>query len=138
MKTRGACYCGAIRYEAVLDENRIGICHCRDCQIFSGSAFRMATRVEIEDFAITGGTPKYFTKTADSGNRRRMAFCGDCGTHICSVPMNMDEPGAYVSLRVSSCDDFAKMKPAAEIWCDSRVSWVDPVDGALQFPKGPV
>ena len=61
MKTRGACYCGAIRYEAELDENRIGVCHCRDCQIFSGSAFRMATRVEFDDFTITGGTPKYFT-----------------------------------------------------------------------------
>ena len=137
MKTRGACYCGAIRYEAELDENRVGICHCRDCQIFSGSAFRMATRVEIEDFVIVSGTPKYFIKTAESGNRRRMAFCGDCGTHICSVPLDMSEPGGYVSLRVSSCEDFASMKPAAEIWCDSRVSWVAPVEGAVQFPKGP-
>ena len=137
MKTTGACHCGAIHFEAEVDENRISICHCRDCQILSGSAFRTAARVEPSKFVITRGTPKFYDKIADSGATRRMAFCGDCGTHICSLPMNMDEPGGYISLRVSSCEDFARMKPAAEIWCDSRVSWVAPDEGAAQFPKGP-
>ncbi|MFZ3035567.1 MAG: GFA family protein [Parvibaculum sp.] len=137
MNTRGACYCGAIKYEAEFDETRVAICHCRDCQIFSGSAFRIATRVGPAKFTITSGAPKFYDKITDSGATRRMAFCGDCGTHICSMPLDMTEPGSFISLRVSSSQDFAKMNPVAEIWCDSRVSWLDLVKGATQFPKQP-
>jgi hypothetical protein len=41
MKILGGCFCGAVQYEADIDKNRIGVCHCRDCQKFSGSAFRL-------------------------------------------------------------------------------------------------
>ena len=40
MDITGQCFCGAIQYEATVNEQMVGICHCRDCQIFSGSAFR--------------------------------------------------------------------------------------------------
>jgi hypothetical protein len=137
MKTTGACHCGAIHYDADFDETRISICHCRDCQILSGSAFRTAARVDPAKFAFTRGTPKFYDKVADSGATRRMAFCGDCGTHICSLPSHPEEEGSFVSLRVSTSSDFSEMKLAGEIWCASRVSWLKPIKGAIQFPKQP-
>lgn len=137
MKTKGACHCGAIHYEADFDETRISICHCRDCQILSGSAFRTAARVEPAKFSITKGTLKLYDKIADSGATRRMAFCDTCGTHICSLPTDPTEPGSFVSLRVASSEDFSKMKLTGEIWCDSRVSWLNPIVGAAQIPKQP-
>lgn len=130
MHISGSCFCGLIAYEAELDESGIGICHCRDCQIFSGSAFRTSGIVSQQDFRITKGSPKYFDKTADSGAVRRMAFCGECGTHLCSLPL---EEGGFVSIRVASCHEFEQLKPAAEIYCSSRVPWLSGFEGSVEF-----
>ena len=40
MKIEGACHCGYITYKAEMDPKHAGICHCADCQMLSGSAFR--------------------------------------------------------------------------------------------------
>ena len=136
MHTTGACYCGAIEWEAEIDENAVGICHCRDCQIFSSSAFRMSGGNPTA-FKFTKGTPKYFDKLADSGKVRRMAFCSDCGTHLGSFPPLGEEEGNYMSLRLATSKDFDKLKPMAEIFCDSRVSWLSPLEGSMQFPGMP-
>ena len=37
MHITGACHYGAISYEAEIDPATVGLCHCTDCQIFSGS-----------------------------------------------------------------------------------------------------
>ena len=41
MKVDGACHCGRITFEAEIDPERVRICHCSDCQVLSGSAFRI-------------------------------------------------------------------------------------------------
>jgi hypothetical protein len=130
MHISGNCFCGLIEYEAELDEAGVGICHCRDCQIFSGSAFRTSGIVSSECFRFTSGSPKYFDKVADSGAVRRMAFCGECGTHLCSLP---DKDGGFVSIRVASSREFSQLKPVAEIYCASRVSWLSGLEGAVEF-----
>jgi hypothetical protein len=38
----GGCMCGAIRYECSTEPLAMGICHCRDCQRATGSAFAAA------------------------------------------------------------------------------------------------
>ena len=87
MKISGGCFCGAVEYESELGEQSwVGICHCRDCQILSGSAFRTSSIADLETFRFTKGTPKFFDKRAESGLVRRLAFCGECGTHLCSLP----------------------------------------------------
>lgn len=133
MRTTGACFCGAIEYVASIDENRIGVCHCRDCQVLSGSAFRTTTTVEPGSFEVTRGELRFFEKTADSGRVRRLGFCGDCGTHICSLPGDSSQGNAYVGLRVGTSVDFASLQPAAEIWCRSRVPWMPPIEGLRRF-----
>jgi hypothetical protein len=40
MKIDGHCHCGRITFEAEVDPNTITICHCTDCQMLTGSAFR--------------------------------------------------------------------------------------------------
>jgi hypothetical protein len=60
-----------------------------------------------------------------------MAFCGECGTHLCSLPS--EESGGFVSIRVASSREFSQLKPAAEIYCASRVSWLPGLEGAVEF-----
>jgi hypothetical protein len=40
MKIDGRCHCGNVSYEAEIDPEKVMICHCTDCQMLSGSAFR--------------------------------------------------------------------------------------------------
>ena len=35
----GGCLCGKIRYHADAEPAFVGLCHCHDCQKFTGSAF---------------------------------------------------------------------------------------------------
>ncbi len=40
MKVEGRCHCGQITYEATVDPEKVSICHCTDCQMLTGSAYR--------------------------------------------------------------------------------------------------
>ncbi len=135
MKITGGCLCGALAYEAEVDENAFGICHCRDCQILSGSAFRSVAVVPPEQFKWTSGMPKLFKKVADSGNTREMTFCGDCGTHITGQPP-ADGTG-YMSLRLATANEFASFTPKFETYCASRVPWLQAQSGTVEFDRMP-
>ena len=137
MKTTGSCFCNAIEYQADIEPSMIGICHCRDCQILGGSAFRTSAAVTPSNFRFTRGQPTYFEKVSDSGAVRKMAFCANCGTHLCSIPADADGKGAYVSIRIASSKDFAELRPVFEVFCDSRVAWLDTLDGTIEFPRMP-
>ena len=58
MKIDGSCHCGAIAYEAEIDPETVGICHCADCQQLTGTAFRVSVFAPEDKFRLTRGTPK--------------------------------------------------------------------------------
>ena len=134
MEITGQCYCGEIAYRATIDPKRVAICHCRDCQIFSGSAFRMAGIAEKEGFAFTRGTPRMFAKISERGFKRHMAFCGTCGTHICAMP-DPDSDLQWITVRVSSSDQFSELRPSIEAFCCSKVEWLPPLEGMAQYDR---
>jgi len=135
METTGACFCGRIEYRAEIDPDRIGICHCRDCQIQGGGAFRVAALVAPADFVITQGSPRSYPKTADSGRVRDQLFCGDCGTGLASMPEDPTAPGAYAAVRVITSKDFESLAPRFEVWCAARLSWLPVVDGTVRLDR---
>ena len=73
MRIDGSCHCGSITYEADIDAGKVAICHCTDCQILSGTAFRITAPVREEDFHLLRGVPAQYTKTAESGRARIQA-----------------------------------------------------------------
>ncbi len=119
MKVDGGCHCGAIRFEAEIDPETVGICHCTDCQRLSGSAYRVSVPAPRATFKLLGA-PRTYVKTADSGNKRVHAFCGDCGTPIYACAIN--DPPTY-SLRVGNISQRAALKPKRQIWCRSSLPW---------------
>ena len=122
MQIDGQCHCGSIAYEADIDPDRTFICHCQDCQNFSGSAFRVRIIVPSDKFKITGGTPKTYTKIAESGTQRVMHFCGNCGTHIYGSAGEDGPP--TVSLSAGTVRQKASITPVAQVWCQSRLPWI--------------
>ena len=120
MKVHGACHCGAITYEAEVDPARVTVCHCKDCQILSGAAFRASVPAMVEDFRLLKGTPKPYVKTAENGNCRAQVFCGDCGTPLYSA----DAHGAKThTMRIGPLAERDALTPRRQIWCESALSW---------------
>lgn len=125
MKIDGSCHCGQITYEAELDPEKVGICHCTDCQTLSGSAFRTIALVPGESFRISG-EPKIYVKTGDSGNKRAQAFCPECGSPIYASAM--EERPALYNLRAGTIRQRGELKPKFQVWCRSEQNWLSELE----------
>jgi hypothetical protein len=131
MKVDGRCLCGYLRYEAEVDPDLVLICHCADCQVLSGSAFRVTIPVSNGSFKFLSGVPKTYVKTAASGSKRILAFCPECGTSIYSKPA--DDKSNYFGLRVGSLRQRNELVPREQYWRRSAQSWVDNVGDIPKF-----
>lgn len=125
MKVDGGCHCGQLTYEADVDRQRVIICHCTDCQIMSGSAYRTVAFTREDGFRLLTGEIKTYVKTADSGNRRAMGFCPDCGTHVYATSIG-EGPKVY-GLRVGTANQRDALVPTSQCWCDSALDWVQDI-----------
>jgi hypothetical protein len=122
MKIDGSCHCGTISYEAEIDPARVRICHCTDCQILSGSAFRVVAPTPESDFRLLSGAPKIYVKTAASGAKRAQAFCVDCGTHIYATSVG-DGPKT-IGIRTGTARQRAELVPYRQFWHRSALPWL--------------
>jgi len=127
MKVNGSCHCGQITYEAEVDPKRVSLCNCTDCQVLTGSAFRVSVPTPAASFRLLTGRPAVYVKTADSGARRRHSFCPNCGTPV-SASADTDTPPTY-SLRVGCLAQKALLPPKRRIWCKSALGWAQDVSG---------
>jgi hypothetical protein len=120
MKVEGQCHCGQITFEAEIDPDTVGICHCTDCQTLTGSAYRVTVHAPAAQFALRSGTPKIYIKTAASGNQRAHGFCANCGTPLYATDVH--EPRAY-GIRVGTLKQRAGLPPRRQIWYRSALRW---------------
>jgi hypothetical protein len=127
MKVQGSCHCGAITVEADIDPEKVSICHCTDCQIGTGSAFRVSVPVPGDKFTMTGKPADYVKTTADSGNPRVQAFCGKCGSPIYSTTPGEGKQAFYM-LRVGILKQRDQLIPKRQNWFRSARAWVTGLD----------
>ena len=127
MKVQGSCHYGAITYEAEVDPDKVNLCNCTDCQVLTGSAFRVSVPAPAATFRLLTGQPKVYVKTADSGAKRRHSFCPSCGTPVCATA-DAENPPSY-SLRVGCLKQRAQLPPKRRIWCRSALDWAQNVSG---------
>ncbi len=123
MRITGQCHCGQLAYEAEVDPATVTVCHCNDCQILSGSPYRVV--VPTKQLKITKGQPKIYIKTtAESGRPRAQAFCADCGTPFYASAPEPGPDGVY-NLRAGSINERAQLAPRKAIWCDAAIPWAE-------------
>ena len=120
MHIEGACHCGKISYEAEIDPQRVVICHCTDCQTSSGAPYRANVPAAADTFKLRG-QPQRYIKTADSGHKLVVAFCGDCGSALYSS--KLENPVVF-NLRLGAVKQRAQLTPKAQFWCGSAMPWV--------------
>lgn len=126
MKIHGHCHCGELAYEADVDPAQVSICHCSDCQILTGTAYRVSVPVKADEFHLLKGVPKIYVKRAESGRDRAQAFCARCGTPIYAADAH--QPAVF-NLRTGAIDERAQLKPVRQIWCRSALDWVQNLAG---------
>jgi len=133
MEIKGGCLCGAVRYTAEADPTSATVCHCRDCQKFTGSVFAALVRVPKEALTIEG-TFKTFSSIGGSGNPILRHFCPECGSSIAEEPGT--RPGIII-LNVGTFDDPTIAKPGREIFRGDAVPWIDVHGEIPRFAKRP-
>ncbi|MDB5848018.1 MAG: aldehyde-activating protein [Rhodoferax sp.] len=133
MKVQGACHCGDIHFEAEVDPAKVNLCNCTDCQVLTGSGFRVSVTVPSDTFQLNSGLPSIYIKTGDSGTQRAHAFCPRCGTPVyaCAVTEN---PPSY-TLRVGTLKQRAELAPQTRTWCRSALDWAQDVRTVPGRPK---
>ncbi|MET1028593.1 MAG: GFA family protein [Dongiaceae bacterium] len=137
MQVDGTCHCGNIAFRAEIDPEKVKICHCADCQTFSGSAFRISVPAVEGSFELLSGSPKTYIKTGESGSKRVQGFCGDCGTAIYSANPGdgvAEVPKRY-TLRIGTLRQRATLRPASQIWYRSAVAWLTDLPSLRRVEK---
>ena len=121
MHITGQCHCGFVTYEAEVDPERVSICHCQDCQMLTGSAYRVTATASAQSFRLTSGIPKVYIKSGDSGRRSAQYFCPDCGSPVYRTAA--DEATQEVGIRLGTINQRRKLSPKRQIWCRSALPW---------------
>ena len=134
MRIDGSCHCGFITIEGEADPDKVAICHCTDCQVGTGSAFRVSVPVPGTAFKMSGQPTTYLKTTAESGNPRVQAFCPRCGSPIYSTTPGEGVQPSY-TVRVGILRQRDKFVPKRQNWFRSALPWVTDLGGIHKNEK---
>ncbi len=130
---KGSCRCGKVSYQSSAEPVFTGVCHCRNCQKQTGSAFNVVVAVPSPSLKISGALTRY-DSVGDSGKPTHGGFCPSCGSTITGEADVMPD---ITMLLAGTLDDPSWVTPTMQIYCDSAQPWVS-LGGELQsFPKMP-
>jgi hypothetical protein len=104
----GGCLCGNVRFVAMGQPYRVGLCHCLDCRKHHGALFHASAIFPKDSVAIEG-------ETRDYAGRH---FCPRCGSPV--YALSEDEIG----VNLGSLDVPDQLAPTYELWSIRRESWL--------------
>ena len=130
MGLTGGCMCGTVRYELKSEPFDAGWCHCRTCQLSSGSPAMVFASVPAGDLVWTEGADR--VKSVASSSFGHRLFCGECGTPFL---MEVDHQPETVDFSVATLDDPGSVQPGFHIFWGSRIGWSEPADELPRHDK---
>lgn len=130
----GGCQCGAVRYASSGEPLALYVCHCRECQKQSASAFGLSLEVPRAGFRVTAGVPSSWTRPADSGRRVVCFFCPTCGSRLWHEP---EGASPTLTIKAGSLDEPVDLSGAVHIWTKRKLPGVVIPDGARRYGEEP-
>nr|WP_321482162.1 GFA family protein [uncultured Cohaesibacter sp.] len=115
----GGCLCGAVRFIAKGQPDRVGICHCMDCRKHHGAVFYAAAVYQEKSFQYSGEAQEY----------KGRFFCPNCGSSIFS------KSDREIEVHLGACDAPNLFEPTYELWCSRREAWLPPFSNMKHFMK---
>ena len=129
----GGCLCGRVRYTLTGVPALNGLCHCRNCQRYTGSTFEAVTVYPSASVTVQGDL-KTYNDTGDSGKALYRRFCPNCGSGVMAEAEVM--PDLTIVL-AGTLDDPAAYTPSVEIYCSSAQPWFHADTERKRFAKMP-
>ena len=129
----GGCLCGRVRYTITGEPAMSALCHCKNCQRYTGSAFETVVVFPSASVSIQGEL-KTYKDTGDSGKAVYRRFCPNCGSGVIAEADVL--PGLAIML-AGGLDDASVFQPTMELYCSSAQPWVHADGERKQFPKMP-
>jgi hypothetical protein len=115
--------CGTVRYELQSEPFDCGWCHCRTCQLSSGTPAQAFASLKRGDWVPTsGGGSVRMIRSSSFGQRY---FCGECGTPLY---VTVDHQPETLDFSVVTLDDPEAFPPEYHIFWSSRINWFNPDD----------
>ena len=126
----GGCLCGAVRFRLASEPYDAGWCHCRTCQLNSGSPAMVFATVPLADYRFTAGETAV-RRVASSGFGHR-AFCGECGSPLYT---HVEHQADMLDFSVTTLDEPGLVRPGFHIFWSSRVPWMAVDDGLPKYDR---
>lgn len=128
----GGCLCGAVRYRVRGEPVRASVCHCRNCQRRTGSAFGIGAYFKEGDIELRGELKTHEYRSDESGRWLRTQFCVSCGS---TVSWTAEAFPGIRALAGGSFDDPDWLKIDRHGWTRSKQKWVVFPPGVEIFEK---
>jgi len=125
-KITGGCYCGEIRYESDVPAVEAGMCHCRECQRWTGSAFHPVVGFPLSGFRYTKGSPKL----NQSSSILERWFCPNCGSSLhCRYLVNLGDDDVagnpdHIIMSIGTLDNPEVVEMEYHYGVESQLPWV--------------
>jgi hypothetical protein len=117
----GGCQCGEVRFEVQGRPVDLYVCHCRECQKQSSSAFGISLMVRSVDLVLLAGTPKVWTRPATLAGSLDCAFCPNCGSRLWHGNSEQEE---VVSIKGGTLDRPPDLTHAKHVWTSRKLPGV--------------
>ncbi|OAA48515.1 DUF636 domain-containing protein [Metarhizium rileyi] len=134
MTTKGSCLCQDIQFQFEGEPAVTALCHCTDCQKWTGGAFTSNAVVPCGSFKITKGTPKTWDVKGASGKINKHFFCANCGS---SLYTELEVMPGMTCIKAGALDGGAaslESKIGVEFYTKDRVGYIGSCEGAKQEP----
>lgn len=128
---KGSCFCGEVDYRLNAEIKRVVNCHCHFCRSHSGAAFSTFVVVPFDSLEIAKGKEIISAFQFENGKKH---FCGACGTPIFNV--NKKYPGLCM-IYLGTLEKAGDITPVVNIWCESKLGWVDTLSSIHSLALGP-
>ena len=110
----GGCLCGAVRFQATLENRELYLCHCTMCQRHAGGP-----EVSVDCGSDVRFEGREHIRVYRSSERSERAFCGTCGTILYFLE---HDSGTY-SIGPGLFDGDPGFRLTDEIYTDTRARW---------------
>ena len=131
----GGCLCGEARYLVSGYPEPRGVCHCRYCQLRTGSAFAVLAYFKPENFSLKSGQLTHYGFTSESGKQWDINFCSKCGT---TVYYQLEAWGDLIGIDSGTFDPPSFFFDiAGEVFTDSKAHFLGDIKADRHFEKFP-
>ena len=134
-KIVGGCLCGSVRYESEAEAVLTTVCHCRDFQKQTSSAFSVLVVLPKGSLRIEGrALASVETVGEDTGLPITRRFCPECGSGIMSEVTATPD---LEWLKAGTLDDPSWLRPQMHMWTSSAQPWVSIDDAIPAYERNP-